>query len=344
MAKKTKKSNKKVRNIVMLGISAVVLLASISVIIAYAVITNGSPDIVAKPAGFGEGDIEQDPNLEFLDDGEVPDGNETEENITEGDLMPIYEIAQHDPNIINILLCGCDDGTIARSRSDSMIIASYNKKTKVLKLVSMMRDSWVPIEGLGYNRLNASHSYGGVGCTINTINNVFHMDLQQYLEVGFNEFSTLINKIDGVDVQLNAKEASKLGIGSKAGTYHLNGTTALLYARERHIGNGEFERTERQRKVIQSAFKKIKKNFNVSTLTGLISFAMSNIRTNMEMDTILELATDFMKNDITIETSRMPYDGYWKNACIEKKSVITIDYDENEKLLKEFLYGTSTNN
>jgi len=344
MSKKKKKGKNKTLSIIMITISALILVASIGVIVTYAMITSGSPDIVAKPEGFGEGDIEQDPSLEFLDDGVIPEDSTTEDEVEEGELSPIYEIEQHDPNVINILLCGCDDGSKTRSRSDSMIIASYNKKTKTLKMVSMMRDSWVPIEGLGYNRLNASHSYGGVGCTINTINNVFHMDLQQYLEVSFDEFSKLINKIDGVDVYLYAAEAQKLGIGSKSGTYHLNGTTALLYSRERHIGNGEFERTERQRKVILAAYKKIKSNFNVSTLAGLVSYALDNVRTNMPADTILELATEFLKNDITIEQSRMPYDGYWKNACIDKKSVITIDYEENEKLLKEFLYGASTNN
>ena len=64
-----------------------------------------------------------------------------------------------------------------------MIIASYNSKKGTLKLTSLLRDSLVPIEGVGWNRLNTAYFYGGVGLSINTINQLYGLDIQQFLVV-----------------------------------------------------------------------------------------------------------------------------------------------------------------
>jgi len=311
----------------------------------YSKMTKDSPDIVDKPDGFGEGQIEQDTGIAIdprtddeVDDAADDPDSEDEDIEIKDDEDDIYQMEQIDENVINILLCGCDAGSETRSRSDSMLIASFDREKKTLKMVSLLRDTWVPIEGLGYNRLNASHSYGGVGCTVNTINNVFHMDLQQYVEIGFEGFEKLIDEIGGVDVELYTAEAKKLGVGETDGVYHLDGINALSYVRERHIGRADFERTERQRKVIDATLKKIRNEFDKKSIYTLIKFAMGYVRTNMSEGTIATLAFELFSSDVEFESCCMPFNGTWNFAMIEKKSVITIDYEANEEKMKEFLY------
>jgi anionic cell wall polymer biosynthesis LytR-Cps2A-Psr (LCP) family protein len=69
------------------------------------------------------------------------------------------------------------DVTLDRGRSDAMIVVSYNSKTGSVKLTSLLRDSLVPIEGVGWNRINTAYFFGGVGLAVNTVNQLYNLDI-----------------------------------------------------------------------------------------------------------------------------------------------------------------------
>ena len=127
-------------------------------------------------------------------------------------VVPIYKVEKKDPNIENILVIGTDSRDVVRERgrSDAMIVLSYNKKTGEIKMVSILRDSLVPIEGRGWNRINAAYSFDGVGLAVNTVNQLFDLDIQRFVVVDFNGVTDFIDKAGGVTINLTQKEVDYL--------------------------------------------------------------------------------------------------------------------------------------
>lgn len=129
--------------------------------------------------------------------------------------VPIYETDEKDSNVVNILLLGTDARDAAPSadvegRSDTMMVASYNKKENKIILTSFMRDAYVTRvteTGKFKGKINAAYSNGGVGELINTLNYNFGLDIQDYVSVGFSGFWVLVDGFYGVPLNLNAEEA-----------------------------------------------------------------------------------------------------------------------------------------
>ena len=254
--------------------------------------------------------------------------------------MPINE------NIINVLLVGQDTGLEwnASTRSDSCMILSYDRANHNVKLISVMRDTWVPIEGHGWNRINAAYSFGGVGLLINTINDVYGLDIQNYVITGFDEFKLVIDEIDGLDMELTQKEAQYLnkltGAHLEEGMNHLDGELALAHARNRRTGDGDFGRIQRQRNILLAAYQKVRSESDAAELLKLMEFGLGNVRTNMDPSLILTLGMEVLQaQDLQLAYSRVPQDGTWTYATKDGKSVLSVDLEENAAYLKDFLYG-----
>ena len=146
-----------------------------------------------------------------------------------------------DKNVTNILLIGCDNrGTGASGRSDTMIIFSIDKRNRKIKMVSLLRDLYVPINGRQDNRLNAAYAYGGTKLLIDTIENNFKIKIDKYVRVSFQDFVNVVNRVGGVTVNLNEAEANI--VKTEPGLRRLNGKQALTYARIRKI-DSDFGRT-----------------------------------------------------------------------------------------------------
>lgn len=236
-------------------------------------------------------------NIEKSKDIELPDLELTEEEILKKELSEldlslteggnatknIYKVNQKDPDIINILLVGMDARSYETvSRSDCMIIASYNKKTHSVKLTSILRDTWAHLPEYGWSRINTATAYGGVGLLVNTVNELLDLDIQHYVQIRFEEFSTVIDILDGIDVELSQSEINyinrklhnedrdwKNDITASPGIVHLNGKQALWHCRNRSIGNSDFARTERQRDVLEIILNK-DLNMDISQITKLV--------------------------------------------------------------------------
>ncbi len=247
-----------------------------------------------------------------------------------------------DKDIINILLIGQDRRPgEGRARSDSMIIATLNKRDDSIKLTSLMRDMYVQIPGFSDNKINAAYSIGGMKLLDDTIEKNFAVQIDGNIEVDFEGFTKIIDKIGGVDININKADANYLNTYTntkiRAGTCHMSGTTALEYSRIRYVGNGDYERTERQRKVLLAAFEKLKDS-NLTTLISLSDEIFPMITTDLFNAKIIEYIKDVMTMDISeIETLRIPADGKFTAARIREMSVLVPDLTLNRKILKEFI-------
>ena len=297
--------------------------------------------------------------------------------------MPIYEETSKEDNIVNILLVGTDSRSedeleSAEGRSDSMILASLNTSKGTITLVSFMRDARVHRIGKSgkftfYNRLNGAYSGGyaggGPGELINTLNENFDLDIQEYVCIGFDGFAALIDKIGGLDVELDQAEINFINdrirgdhylepdivknastIKADPGIVHLDGAQALVYARNRHTGvdgdsGNDFDRVSRQQEVIQLVYEKVTTQMDEQSALALISFATNYITTNMKLDTMTELAKVLLTTKMSFTTTTVPAEGTYKNYVDEngvETSQLEFDLDEAAASLNALLYGTAT--
>ena len=281
---------------------------------------------------------------------ELPDLPDETQAVSEQ--VGIYREEQQNAEIHNILLVGMDARKgQTTSRSDSIILLSYNATTHTAKLISFMRDTWVALPEKGWQRINAATAYGGVGLLINTINHNFDLDIQNYVMVKFDEFKDVIDLIGGVDVELDKAEINyingklhsedknwKHDIKSEPGVIRLNGAQALWHCRNRTIGDGDFSRTSRQRQVLTQIITQ-GLGMDATALPGLIEELSQHITMNLSPDLIFKLASDAIlhKDEVTIEMYNVPFNDTWQYASKNGASVLEVDIAETTRQLHELL-------
>ena len=341
--KKSKKSTK-----ILIVVASILAVLIIAAVLLYCIVImpyySDRIDIVSKPQEDIESTVNDTIDVELPDNpDEIPAEDQTKD--------VIYEEEQKEDEIINILLSGVDTRSYdLNSRSDTIILASYNKTQHTVKLVSFMRDSWVYLPERGWSRINAATVYGGTGLLINTINYNFDLDIQNYVQVKFDDFRKIIDIIGGIDVELTQQEINYINrklhsddrdwsndITAEPGLVHLNGAQALWHCRNRSIGNSDYTRTERQREVIGIIIDKIL-SMSLGEVSSIVFELRNYVNTNIPMQTILELGYDAMiAGNIEVESSRVPFDGEFWSANKNGASVLELDIDANTALLHEFL-------
>lgn len=267
----------------------------------------------------------------------------------------IVRVAQKDPNIINILLVGLDQSLTdnPRSRSDCMIILSYNKAQNQAKLVSILRDSYFPVKNSGWGKLNSAMVYGGIGRTINLINRMLGMDIQQYIIIDFDGLAKVVDIVGGIYCPITEAEAEyhrensykpefKYDTPLEAGDHVLlDGMKAINHARTRYLSGGDWERTRRQRDVLYGLLNRVKEQ-PLSKWVDIANEISKYIRTNADINTIYNLGKSALIDSSTqfdISGVSLPFDGTWKYATIDGMSVIDLDIEENERQLQQLIYG-----
>lgn len=263
-------------------------------------------------------------------------------------------------DVTNILLLGTDSRIAGnrRTRTDSMIILSIDKKNNRLVMTSVLRDTYVKIPGVGNNRLNAAFVYGGPNLLFKTFDTNFDIHLDKYVQVDFFNFVKLVDAVGGVDLKLTNAEINLMNKSyipqinkllkknrnqdlvkiNKSGKYHLNGVQTLAYSRIRYIGT-DFGRTERQRVVIGEIIKKTK-TLSVSELNDLADIVLPMISTNLSKGEVMSLllsAKEYLNYKVV--NGRMPIDGSYRYMTIRGASVLGVNFDKNKKYWYNLVYG-----
>ena len=263
---------------------------------------------------------------------------------------PIYKVEKKDPNIENILVIGTDsrDVTKERGRSDALIVVSYNKKTGEIKMISILRDSLVPIEGRGWNRINAAYSFDGVGLCINTVNQLLNLDIQRFVVVDFNGVTDFIDKAGGVTISLTQKEVDYLtnysggAVKYNVGPNYFNGDRALAYMRIRKI-DSDFKRTARQRNVIETLAKKIVKEKSLSEIYDLTNFAFGLVKTNISLSELTSVignvASDAMRSGLDMESHNVPFNDAYTYKYYNGMAIVSFDIDDAARRVNKIIYG-----
>ena len=277
----------------------------------------------------------------------------------------------------NILLIG-EDWQVGggRGRADTMIIASINNEDGRVKLASVQRDTIVDIPGIGRQRLNSSHQYGGPELTMKMINEYFGMNIESYVTVNFLSFPVIVERLGGITMDITEAEWKSLrkGVGNSIfhdivaeketgrpmpdldnafepegyGVVRLTGRQTLAYARIRSI-DSDFARSLRQRKVLMAILLEVKGS-SISELTDLAEELIPSVVTNLKTMTMISLAIPVMaRNDsspITAEC-RLPVSGSYeerrdligKDLTTEALAFFDTDFAANRNYLYDFIYN-----
>ncbi len=254
----------------------------------------------------------------------------------------------------NIAIFGVDSresDLTSATRSDTIMICSINNKTKDVKLVSVYRDTLAEVDGT-FRKINAAYAKGSYELALSTLNKHFDLDLRNFITVNFSAVTNVVNKIGGVEIKIeedeinalnkNIKDCNKLNQTNspkitKPGTYTLDGTQALAYARIRKTAGSDFRRTARQRTVIEAILKKAKDTSLIS-LAGIVNDMLSQVATSYNMFDLLMLAKDVSKYTI-VEQSGFPFN--YRDAYVNRAAVLVPDtLTKNVIKLHKYLYGT----
>ncbi len=250
--------------------------------------------------------------------------------------------------ITNIALFGVDARPgETNSRSDAIMVASINPKKGTIKLISIMRDSYVTIDG-DWDKINHAYFYGGPELAIATINENFHLNITDYVTVNFNSLADAVDAIGGVVVNIEEDEIYYVNKNlndtvpgheyfDKTGDVLVNGVEAVAYARIRYL-DGDQMRTGRQREVVMAMVDALKSK-NISELPGIAKEVIPMVETSMTYNEIMAFLP-MMKNDITMQQTMIPgdYDGAY-DATIDGAYYMAYDIESAAQHIFDFIYN-----
>lgn len=271
--------------------------------------------------------------LEMTDPSELPEGDATSRE-----------------DVLNVLILGTDERTVdfSSARADAILILSLNLSDHSAKLVSLERGMGVPIlegeyEGQ-YDWLTHCFRYGGASLMLKEVQTCFNVDVSHYVRVNFTSVRNIVDILGGIDVELTYAEANYLNSGHlnlTAGMNHLNGEAALAYSRLRAI-DSDWSRIKRQRTVIQACMDSIREA-NVLTLNKLCDSILPYVQTNFTKLEIVQLMAE-LPNFLGVQFEQMTIPAentYGGMIGLQGRSLFSVDFETNAKILDDFLYGTA---
>ena len=256
---------------------------------------------------------------------------------------------------VNILLIGQDarEGQ-EQQRSDSMMLLTINKSNGTVILTSLMRDMYVDIPGYNANRINAAYSYGGVDLLDETIQQDFGITIDGNAMVDLEGFAEAMAGVAPLDIELTQEEADYMNANPAIGTANdeaaadanwnltagMNSLTAeqvLCYSRMRHVGNSDWDRTARQRIVMQTALNKVKHGHLIGGYK-MASNAAPYITTDMNTMMMIQMAFALTANK-EMQSYLIPVAGTYSDQNIDGMAVLVPDMDANRSYLQQYMSG-----
>lgn len=264
-----------------------------------------------------------------------------------------------------ILLMGVDSTDEGLSKNtvangDSLILITFNPKTLNATMLSIPRDSYVPIScwsGTPENKITHAAAYG-TDCMMSTIENYFDVKIDYYAKINFRGLVSLVNTLGGIDVEvpqdLCTDDSNREGyVCIKKGLQHLNGEQALVLARNRkQLVNGDLDRGLNQQIVIQGLINKVKDMSSVSQVMGVLDTISNNLDTNFTTKQILsfyDIAKDITNNALQkddadlLNIEQLFLSGTGQMIYDERSRLVLWDYIPNKESKKDIVNAMKVN-
>ncbi|MBR2755153.1 MAG: LCP family protein [Lachnospiraceae bacterium] len=219
----------------------------------------------------------------------------------------------------DFLMFGIDDEGYTPwdiDKSDMIMLVSVNEDTKQINLISILRDTKVPIEGVGNKKINVAYAAGRAPLAIQTVNNTYHLNIDKFITFNWQDIVFLIDDIGGVDVEITADEAEQvnrmvagLDISQEGrntwsedvweGLMHLDGTQATHFSRIRKI-DSDYYRALRQQRTLRAIQQKVL-TMSADEYPWLAQILLENtVETNLSVSDVMEwMQKDVVHYEIT---------------------------------------------
>ncbi len=212
---------------------------------------------------------------------------------------------------VNILIMGIDARNADQnSRSDTMIVASIDRKTKKVVLVWIPRDTRVEVSPNRYDKINSVNVLKGPEEACRVAGKLLDTRINYYVVTNFAGFEKIIDILGGVEIEVESAMAHydpnpKLNINLSPGKQRLNGYEALSYVRYRGGPTADIGRTARQQKFVKALAKEMFKTSNITKLPELVPEISQNVHTNIpasDMLFLMQVAREFDASSIVTQT------------------------------------------
>jgi polyisoprenyl-teichoic acid--peptidoglycan teichoic acid transferase len=227
---------------------------------------------------------------------------------------------------VSVLIIGVDDTEKRdfkeKSRSDALMLATFNKQQKDVNILSIPRDSYVNVPDYGFTKINHAYFYGGPKKTIETVENFLNVPVDYYVRLNFEAFIEIIDTIGGIqyDVPFAINELDSNdnpnAVQLNPGYQTLNGEEALALARTRKY-DSDVERGKRQQEIIKTVVKEAATASSILKVDELIKAVGVNMRTNLSFNEMKSFISYGLNNSLAINTINLEgtgtklNDGLW---------------------------------
>ncbi|MBO4359626.1 MAG: LCP family protein [Eubacteriaceae bacterium] len=272
-------------------------------------------------------------------------------------------------NTVNIALFGKDVEDGGYQRSDSILILSINRSTGDMKLVSVQRDTFVPLPGFeDLYKINSGYFFGKDALEVKALNMNLDMNISKFVTIDMEAMCDLVDALGGVELTVNEEERLELNrllddinwrLGGTfspyleyAGTHLCDGRQALTYARMRYLGNSDFDRTARQRILMNKIFQKLMgavSSKNVRILLRVMDAMGPHITTNFTNAEIYELMWTVLRGSKSLTAYSLCDEDYIKMGIVDDDMQVLVPWtltdmaaDLHRKLFGDsFVYSPS---
>ena len=201
-------------------------------------------------------------------------------------------------------------------RTDSMILATFDKNNDDVKLVNIPRDTLAYIEPEGYfDKINHAHMYGGPSASMDAVEKLLNVPVDYYARINMAGVVDIVDSVGGVefDVPFDMNEPNQHDNGRielEAGEQELNGEEALAVVRSRRV-DSDLGRGNRQMELVEAVLSKVKSSGGLTKIDDLIKVVADNTKHNFKTKDIRELASYYAFNDISFESTQLHGTDYW---------------------------------
>lgn len=241
----------------------------------------------------------------------------------------------------NYLLLGIDDDDGGKSRSDTMMVLSWNKSDGTMRIISLMRDIYAEIPGYQSYKLNTAYYLDGVQLTKDTITGMFGIPIHHYAIIDFDNFESIVDIAfpNGVEIDVKKEMSKEIGVTLTKGKKQLNGKELLGYARFRADSEGDFGRVARQQEVLSAIKNEAFSPQVIMNIPKTVGALSGYIHTDLTAKDEISRALSFaLKGGADIETMTVPIEGsYSFNSYSHAGSVIEINLEKNKDAISKFL-------
>ncbi|MEI5908963.1 LCP family protein [Bacillus spongiae] len=248
---------------------------------------------------------------------------------------------------IHFLVLGVDKRKGEKKyRTDTILVVRYDSKKHSLKVVSIMRDSYVkvPNDKHVYNKINTAFFNGGHELLKQTIHQNFGIEIDYYVTIDFEGFVNIVDTLvpEGIKVNVEQKIIDDMGLKLKAGENVLHGEELLKYARFRHDASSDFGRVGRQQEILVEVMNQLLNKLNstvgIVKAPALVESTLKYVTTDLSVEQILTLSSDVLLHPLeSVDTMRIPVGNNYRNKRTgHAGAVLELNFSKSIEALDKF--------